>query len=249
MSNTIQSVGPDVGRHRRGNASCLDGVDEDGEPGIIWWWSDYEFGENKNGGTGLMCLLCDRGHAFRVDPLSSTGFCELTATTVSTIPDLVESLARARAGLRALSHFQQTKPDGAHPGPKGRESRTPRTSPCITVCSRDRGVGPSSCSWTLASRRRMVGGRPCPRWRRTSCVCQICRSARGKAVRDRSGSGAFRAPSSYLRPSLAPRHPLTARVASQEPPQDSTAAGSPGSAALGQWVRPCLRAPVRARSA
>jgi hypothetical protein len=26
-----------------------------------------------------------------------------------------------------------------HPGPKGRESRTPRTFPCITACSRDRG--------------------------------------------------------------------------------------------------------------
>jgi hypothetical protein len=36
-----------------------------------------------------------------------------------------------------------------HPGPKGRKSRTPLTFPCITVCFRDRGKGPSSPSWTL----------------------------------------------------------------------------------------------------
>jgi hypothetical protein len=52
--------------------------------------------------------------------------------------------ARAMPRCGSTCARRGKKADESIPAPKGRESRTPRTFPCITACFRDRGRGPSS---------------------------------------------------------------------------------------------------------
>ena len=80
-------------------------------------------------------------------------------------PELAATRARGEGHapvLAVLLAVSKKKADESIPDPKGRESWTPRTFPCITAVSGDRGKGPSSPCWTPRQTDAVMVGEAMP---------------------------------------------------------------------------------------
>src|SRR5512133_3660789 len=93
-------------------------------------------------GTSRRLAVVAEGYA-PVEPVLLASGRHTSLREKSTATELAACGARGRGPSPVGRYFAPTRGRRVHPRPKGRESRTPRTFPCITACPRDRGKGTS----------------------------------------------------------------------------------------------------------